>query len=93
MAAREIHRSIVAQRVELLRDVRAASTQMTVHDDLAIGWNFPESILNFVHRNIHRTGDAAVVDELVRLAYVEQERRGAAIETLREPAGRYRLHL
>ena len=43
---------------------------MTVHDDLAIGWNFPESILNFAHRNIHGAGDAAVVDELVRLAYV-----------------------
>jgi len=93
MAAREVHRSIVAQRVELLRDVRAPSTQMTVHDDLAIGWNFPESILNLVHRNIHRTGDAAVVDELVRLAYVQQEGRDAVIETLREPSGRYRLHL
>jgi len=55
MPAGEVHRSIVAQRVELLRDVRAASAQMAVHDDLAIGWNFPESILNFVHRNIHRT--------------------------------------
>ena len=66
---------------------------MTVHDDLAIGWNFPESILNFVHRNIHRTGDAAVVDAFVRFAYVQQERRGAVIETLREAARRYRLHL
>lgn len=66
---------------------------MTVHDDLAIGWNFPESILNFVHRNIHRAGDAAVVDEFVRFAYVQQERRGAVIETLREAARRYRLHL
>jgi len=66
---------------------------MTVHDDLAIGWNFPESILNFVHRNIHRASDAAVVDEFVRFAYVQQERRGAVIETLREAARRYRLHL
>ena len=93
MPAGEVHRSIVAQRVELLRDVRAASTQVTVHDDLAIGWDFPESILNFVHGNIHRTGDATVVDELVRFAYVQQERRGAVTETLRELARRYRLHL
>ena len=93
MPAGEVHRSIVAQRVELLRDVGTASTDVTVHDDLAVGWNFPESILNFAHRNIHRTGDAAVVHELVWFAYVQQERRGAVIETLRQVARRYRLHL
>ncbi len=93
MTAGEVHHSIVAQRVELLRDVRAASADMTVHDDLAVGWNFSESILYFAHRDIHRAGNAAVVIDLVRFAYVQQERRGAVIETLRELAGRYRLHL
>ena len=66
---------------------------MTVHDDLAIGRNFSESTLDFVHRNIHRTRDAAFVDKLGRLAYVQQERRGAFTDQLREPARRYRLHL
>lgn len=93
MAAGEVHRSIVAQRVEPLRNVRAANTAMTVHDDFTIGWNFSEAILNFVHRNIHGTGDTGGVDELVGFPYVQQERRGVAIETLRQPVGRYRLHL
>lgn len=87
MTAGEVHRSIVAQHVELLRDIRTASTDVTVHDDLAVGWNFPEPVLYFAHRNIHGAGNAAVVDDLVRFAYIQQERRGAVIEKLPHSPG------
>ncbi len=64
---------------------------MANHDDIAIGREFAETMLDFAHRDIHGAGDDAVY-HFLRLAYVQQERSGAVIEAPLELIGRYRLH-
>lgn len=64
---------------------------MANHDDIAIGREFAETMLDFAHRDIHGASNDAVY-HFLRLAYVQQERSGAVIEAPLELFSRYRLH-